>query len=320
MNIFIIHSGCDKELVEKNISSLRRKAYGANALILKYGGRFWKHEAKSKIKASQALIVFLGKTSYQSSNIGWEIEEGRRQKKIIYTVNLYDDAERHDKLYYENSFLKEKIAYDKTVTIDELAEIVNNFENGEYKIFNTNDAGQEATILEQYKLFLATSEAVVDRRQSTNNFYITVNSALLAFYGVVAALDVDLYVKVIMGAVLSVVGIILCFSWSRIITSYGNLNGSKMKIISLIEKKLPLSLYDAEWAALSDKLNKKKYIPFSNAEKITPILFCSVYIVFIYYADSHFYIHDLTTRKPLFYVAVSLFHVPLANPALLCYT
>ena len=131
----------------------------------------------------------------------------------------------------------------------------------------------------QYKLFLATSESVVSRRQSTNNFYITVNSALLAFYGIIAALDVEMYIKAIMGAIFSVIGVILCLSWIRIITSYGDLNGSKMKIISLVEKKLPISLYDAEWAALSDKLNKKKYVPFSYSEKITPKLFASIYVI-----------------------------------------
>jgi len=282
MNIFIIHSGCDKDLVEKNIASLRRKAYNANALILKYGGRFWKQEARSKIKASQALVVFLGENSHLSPNIGWEIDEGKKQGKIIYTVNLYENVPRHPKLDINNSFLDEKVAYDKTVSIDELAEIINNFENGEYKLFNSADSIQDtAMMLEQYKLFLATSESVVSRRQSTNNFYITVNSALLAFYGVIAALNVEMYIKAIMGAIFSVIGVILCFSWIRIISSYGNLNGSKMKIISLIEKKLPLSLYDAEWAALSDKLNKKKYVPFSNAEKITPKLFASMYVILL---------------------------------------
>lgn len=280
MNIFIVHSGSDKDLVEKNIAFLRRKAYNANALILKYGGRFWKQEAKSKIKASQALVVFLGENSHLSPNIGWEIEEGKKQNKIIYTVNLHENVVRHPNLDINNSFLGEKVAYDKTVSIDELAEIINNFENGEYKLFNYSDLTQDKDImLEQYKLFLATSESVVSRRQSTNNFYITVNSALLAFYGIIAALDVEMYIKAIMGAIFSVIGVILCLSWIRIITSYGGLNGSKMKIISLVEKKLPISLYDAEWAALSDKLNKKKYVPFSYSEKITPKLFASIYVI-----------------------------------------
>lgn len=52
----------------------------------------------------------------------------------------------------------------------------------------------------------------------------------------------------------------------------------QMKIISYIEKQLPASLYDAEWAALSDKLNKRKYVSFTNSEKRVPVLFVVVYI------------------------------------------
>ncbi len=56
-------------------------------------------------------------------------------------------------------------------------------------------------------------------------------------------------------------------------SDYGNLNSSKMKIISSIENKLPLSLYNAEWEALSDKLNKKKYVSFTKSEQVIPIVF-----------------------------------------------
>lgn len=73
----------------------------------------------------------------------------------------------------------------------------------------------------------------------------------------------------------------MSISWSRTLTGYGNLNSSKMKIISTIEKQLPLSLFDAEWAALSDKLNKKKYVSFTESERIVPRLFAVVYIVIL---------------------------------------
>ena len=62
-----------------------------------------------------------------------------------------------------------------------------------------------------------------------------------------------------------------------------------MKIISSIEKQLPLSLFDAEWAALSDKLNKKKYVSFTESEQVVPRLFGMVYfLVMIFIAVSYF--------------------------------
>ena len=62
-----------------------------------------------------------------------------------------------------------------------------------------------------------------------------------------------------------------------------------MKIISNIEKQLPLSLFDAEWAALSDKLNKKKYISFTESEQVIPRLFGVVYFfIMVFIVVSYF--------------------------------
>ena len=96
--------------------------------------------------------------------------------------------------------------------------------------------------------------------------------------GALLALDLAQNTKMIVGLVFCVIGVILSISWSKILASYGNLNSSKMKIISNIEKQLPLSLFDAEWAALSDKLNKKKYVSFTESEQIIPRLFGIAYL------------------------------------------
>lgn len=63
-----------------------------------------------------------------------------------------------------------------------------------------------------------------------------------------------------------------------------------MKIISRIEKQLPLSLFDAEWAALSDKLNKKKYVSFTESEQIIPRLFGLLYLLVIIFIIAAFFI------------------------------
>ena len=52
-----------------------------------------------------------------------------------------------------------------------------------------------------------------------------------------------------------------------------------MKIISNIETRLPLSLFDAEWAVLSDQLNKKRYVSFTESEQLIPWLFGSLYFL-----------------------------------------
>ena len=81
------------------------------------------------------------------------------------------------------------------------------------------------------------------------------------------------------GLLFAAVGVVLSLSWIRLLASYGNLNSSKMRIISSIERQLPASLYDAEWAAMSDRLNKKRYVSFTESEKNIPRLFIVLYAV-----------------------------------------
>jgi hypothetical protein len=64
-----------------------------------------------------------------------------------------------------------------------------------------------------------------------------------------------------------------------VLESYGIINSSKLKIIGLIEKRLAVSLYDAEWQAMSNKYNKKQYVSFTDGEKNIPIIFNGVYIL-----------------------------------------
>ena len=54
-----------------------------------------------------------------------------------------------------------------------------------------------------------------------------------------------------------------------------------MKVIHLIEEQLPVALYDVEWRIMSDKLNNKKYVSFTNREKRIPRIFAYVYSTII---------------------------------------
>ncbi len=280
MNIFVIHSGADYDATDRIVSSMKQRAYSVNALILKNGSCFWKTDASKKIKKSQMIIFVVGENSYKSPYIAWEIKEAIKYKKPIYILKLKDENKLHDALYTEDSFTKEKINYGKVVTTEEILNIIRSYDAGDYGLFNgaVNELNQEA-LLEQYKLFLQTSEDLVERRQNVNSFYISISSALVAIMGVLFAMEFGYEAELIIGFIFCIIGIILSISWSKILTCYGNLNSSKMKIISSIEKQLPLSLFDAEWAALSDKLNKKKYVSFTESEQIIPRLFGFVYLV-----------------------------------------
>jgi hypothetical protein len=335
MDVFVIHSGNDKDIVEKCLAELKKAVHSFNPLLMPSGKTsdnnstsktesdltheferiknikppkdnnyikennsthsehnnssrknkkkfeipLWKIDAKQKIKKAQMVVFFIGETSYQSDNIDWEIRKAIKYNKPIYTILLGENYHPNYTLIKTDSYSGVKSHYNTWRSYDQLLEQIRNFEDGDYKVFNQEIKDIDKSILlEQYKIFLQTSEDLVSRRQNVNNFYISINSALMAAFGIVWALDIIPIYKFFTGLLLSLVGIILSVSWIKLLTSYGDLNSSKMKIISYIEKQLPASLYDAEWAALSDKLNKRKYVSFTNSEKRVPKLYIVVYI------------------------------------------
>jgi DNA-dependent RNA polymerase auxiliary subunit epsilon len=308
MDVFVIHSGDDRTVVSEKLTELRREAHCFNPLLLKSGNAakkdkktekiikekqngtehkkkhrleipFWKIDARKKIKKANFIIFFVGKNSHSSKYIDWEIRTAIKLSKPIYAVKLNNQNELNASIHTVDSFSGEKKPYCEFISFDDLQRRIKEYEKGSYKVFNQSVENiDKPLLLEQYKLFLQTSEDLVSRRQNVNNFYISINSALMAAFGIILALNIQPLYKSIAGVLLAAVGIILSISWIKLLASYGDLNSSKMKIISYIERQLPASLYDAEWAALSDKLNKRKYVSFTNSEKRVPILFIVVYI------------------------------------------
>lgn len=304
MDVFVIHSGGDRELILSKLKEIKKEVHGFNPLMLMYkeaqkkepapqkesdNGQkkkkrkfeipFWKIDAARKIKKAQMILFFVGKASHTSENIDWEIIKAIKLSKPIRTVKLEDSNKLNESLLVTDPFSGEKNPYNTESNFDELVTAIKEHENGHYRVFNSDiQAIDKNILLEQYKVFLQTSEDLVSRRQNVNNFYISINSALMAAFGIIWALEILPIYKFFTGILLSAVGIILSISWIKLLASYGDLNSSKMKIISYIEKQLPASLFDAEWAALSDKLNKRKYVSFTNSEKRVPILFVIVYI------------------------------------------
>lgn len=291
MNVFVIHSGADYEAANQVIASLKQKAYSLNTLILTNGNCFWKVDASKKIKKSQMVLFIVGENSHKSPYIAWEIKEAIKRKKPIYVLKLNEENSLHDALLVEDDFTKEKVNYGKVVTAEALSNVIKSYDAGDYGLFNgaPGEWNQDA-LLEQYKLFLQTSEDLVSRRQNVNSFYISISSAIVAIMGFLFAMDLGRLSELIIGIAFCIVGFILSISWSKSLSCYGNLNSSKMKIISSIEKQLPLSLFDAEWAALSDKLNKKKYVSFTESEQTIPRLFGWLYALVIVFIVVSFFL------------------------------
>lgn len=152
----------------------------------------------------------------------------------------------------------------------------------EPKLFRADekDYGQQYKdhLFSQYQLFIESAEKISDRRQNANNYFITINTVLISFLGVLfqsKLLEDISWVK----SLVSFVGIVICVIFWFLLRSYKQINTGKFKVIHEIEQKLPLGLYDYEWKVLEEGKNKKVYYPFSHVEMIIPWVFGAIYVV-----------------------------------------
>lgn len=127
----------------------------------------------------------------------------------------------------------------------------------------------ESTILEQWKICVDAAHKVSERRNNTNNIFITINAALFAL----TTFTLD-YKSIL----LSAIGIVICILWICSINSYKELNKVKFEIINEIEERLPLAPFDYEWKTLR---LEQKYVNLTKIEKILPWIFLFLYAISI---------------------------------------
>lgn len=120
-------------------------------------------------------------------------------------------------------------------------------------------------LLEQYKLYVEMADRVSARRQTANSYFLSINTALLGFAGYVTTKTQGNQIWL-----LGLVGIILSYLWYRIIVSYRDLNSAKFKVVHELEKRLPISPYDAEWEAMGRGKDSSLYRPLTHVEKGVP--------------------------------------------------
>ena len=130
----------------------------------------------------------------------------------------------------------------------------------------------DPSLLDQYRLMVESSERVVARRQTANTFFLSINSALLIAAGLLFREgDVLSAAGGSIGAALSVTGLLICFVWWRMVTSFRQLNTAKFRIIHLLEQHLPAAIFEAEWTALGEGADPTLYRPFTRLETWIPL-------------------------------------------------
>lgn len=129
-------------------------------------------------------------------------------------------------------------------------------------------------LFETYKYFIQSSESISERRLKANSFFLTLNSVLITLSS---------YIKsdgtTVSTILIPFVGILIGYIWHRLIRSYRDLNAAKFKIIHEIEQKLPLAVYETEWLYLGEGKDSKKYLKFTNIERLVPWTFISIHSI-----------------------------------------
>lgn len=131
-------------------------------------------------------------------------------------------------------------------------------------------------LLAQYTMYVEMADRITARRQTTNTFFLTVNTLLVAFLGVLAS---DPIAPPLPWAVsVAIAGVTLSYSWYRIIQSYRDLNRAKFEVIHALERMLPVRLFGAEWDAVGRGRRSHLYLPLTHVELRVPWVFASLYV------------------------------------------
>jgi hypothetical protein len=126
-------------------------------------------------------------------------------------------------------------------------------------------------LIRQYELMVNSSLQVTVWRQGANNFFLAVNSALLAFATYLYS------ISVITGILIGIVGVAITILWYSTIGYYRSLNKAKFLVIQEIEKQLPVTMFKNE----EDHFSTEKRKIATSIESKIPILFAISYIVLI---------------------------------------
>jgi len=141
---------------------------------------------------------------------------------------------------------------------------------------NTKDFNY-SHIINQYKLYIEMTNCISERRDKTNNFFLTLNTLIIGILGFFYD-QIPLFTPrwlIIFPALLI---IILSIIWFLLILNYRNLNSAKYKVICEFEKNLPTTPWSTEWYLLGEGKEHKNYVPLTEIEKFIPLVFICLYI------------------------------------------
>ncbi len=250
LKLFIIHRSKDRKQARALLKKSEQKMSASFNLIFlnSPSSNSWKDHAISAMTDAEAIIIYNRQSCEESKNAKWEINKAIKGNLKIIDINPGDTQ--------NDVCFKLKSLYD--------------FEDSFHKCFNSKNG---TSILDLYKLMVDSSESLIERRQKTNAFFITVIGSLLTIAGLLVKCGALITDTIWLIHSFAIVGLLLCNSWRNIIDNYGKLNKAKFDVILRLEKELDAQIFEAEWISLGKGLRPKKYKSFTSTEKNVPLYF-----------------------------------------------
>lgn len=252
MKAFLIHRTALRQEARAFFNSMRNTdgIFVELSVLKKSFGSKWKQQAESKMASSEVVIVYDLEACGESENTVWEIERAKELGKPVLTLSRCDIE--------AGNVTEIQSAYSFSSEFEECFE----------------DEAQDADqILELYKIMVTSSEQLIQRRQITNGFFITVIGAIVGASGLIVKEKVLTDSTVLFLLFLLLIGLLMCRSWANLISNYGKLNVEKFQVIHQLEQRLDAQIFAAEWVALGKGVRKEKYESFTSTEQNVPRLF-----------------------------------------------
>jgi hypothetical protein len=140
-------------------------------------------------------------------------------------------------------------------------------------------------LLEQYKLYVQIMDNTSVQRGNINKFYISV----LAFLLTLISIFINNNFSNLIIFIVSLMGLLLCFTWYKNIESFRQLNSGRFQVIHEMEKELPFNCFDKEWGYLK-KGNGENYTRLTKIEKYVPLYLSIPYVFILLYYIVEFFL------------------------------
>lgn len=145
-----------------------------------------------------------------------------------------------------------------------------------------DDGRDRDELLSLYQLSVEMADRVSARRGTSNAFFLTVQTALVAFMGLNFSTSADTSPTGLV--VVALAGILLSVTWWLQLRSYRDLNRAKFEVIHRLEEGLVAKPFSDEWTSLKQdpiKGLRGRYAELGVSERLVPGVFACLYIALI---------------------------------------